>query len=87
MSHTEQAFNSDQGDLAGMVDAYQLDLRIRFGSASGQEDSFQLLSEYATDCEGGMVHAYMLGYGLALADTAEDRRFVIDLASFFLVAG
>jgi len=87
MSHTEQAFNSDQSDLTGMVDAYQLDLRIRFGTALGHEDSFQLLSEYATDCEGELVHAYMLGYGLALADTAEDRRFVIDLASFFLVAG
>jgi hypothetical protein len=85
MSHTEETF-LESPDTANMIDAFWLDLCEWFGEAPGQEDAFYELRTYMEGQDGDEIFRYLLGFGLALAETAEDRAAVIEAASFFLVA-
>lgn len=84
MSHTKKTFLTSP-NTADMIAAYWLDLCERFGEAPGQEAAYDELMAYMKDEDADEVFRYLLGFGLALAETAEDRAAVIEAAGFFLV--
>lgn len=86
MSHTQRAFENDPTDAAEMIWSFELDLVTWFGRAPGQQEAFELLVQHlGTDADGDMIYMALIGFGLALTETAEERAKVEEAASFFLV--